>query len=185
MQQVDLLFEAFLKHSGQDFSPEMRKNLALLLRPNKGKHAKQPDVIVGTLVQKEPESDGANPIDLDTWRADAERSERMIEAMAAKLEMLACAVGACPSCWGAEGACKGCGGRGNGGPGAFLPDPACFDTFIIPVLHTIVDPEQIAPPLTTRQRGRARARASPVPEPSPLVTIPDAETFPPLTSTET
>ena len=78
---------------------------------------------------------GRDQIDLTKWRDDAARNERIIEALTDKLDMLACALGACPGCWGSRDPCEACGGHGRGAPGAFLPDPECFDTYVAPVLH--------------------------------------------------
>lgn len=47
-------------------------------------------------------------------------------------EMLACALGACPNCWGMIPDCEDCGGIG--GPGAFNPDPDMFIRFVQPVV---------------------------------------------------
>ncbi|MDO5703896.1 MAG: hypothetical protein Q4G49_02335 [Paracoccus sp. (in: a-proteobacteria)] len=47
-------------------------------------------------------------------------------------EMLACALGACPNCWGSIPDCEECGGAGR--PGAFNPDPDMFARFVQPVI---------------------------------------------------
>lgn len=47
-------------------------------------------------------------------------------------EMLACALGACPNCWGTIPDCEDCGGIGH--PGAFNPDPDMFARFVRPVI---------------------------------------------------
>lgn len=51
-------------------------------------------------------------------------------------EMLACALGACPNCWGNIPDCEDCGGIGK--PGAFNPDRACFDRFVLPVITRVM-----------------------------------------------
>lgn len=48
---------------------------------------------------------------------------------------LACALGACPNCWGAIPDCEDCGGRGK--PGAFRPDPEYFARFVQPVIDAM------------------------------------------------
>lgn len=111
-------------------------------------------------------------IDLRNWQQEAERNERIIEALSAKLEMLACAVGACPSCWGADGDCDGCGGHNKGGPGTFLPDPDCFDSFVAPVLREMV-------------AHNSPSRRAPQAKPSSRMTPPHAEPLPSQTETET
>jgi hypothetical protein len=90
------------------------------------------------------------------WRARAERSERLIDALLGKLEALACGLGACPSCWGDDADCKECGGVGR--CGAFLPDRRCFELYVVPVLERVRN---------ARQRERqtdpvAKTRASPM-----------------------
>lgn len=52
------------------------------------------------------------------------------------VEMLACALGACPNCWGNIPDCEDCGGIGK--PGAFNPDRACFDRFVLPVIARVM-----------------------------------------------
>ena len=93
----------------------------------------------------------SDQIDLAAWRDEAERNERIIEALTDKLDMLACALGACPGCWGSDDPCTACGGHGRGGPGAFLPDPECFDAFVTPVLHLMAGP-------SARHRTGARSQ---------------------------
>lgn len=51
-------------------------------------------------------------------------------------EMLACALGACPNCWGTILDCEDCGGIGT--PGAFNPDRSCFDHFVLPVITRVL-----------------------------------------------
>lgn len=51
-------------------------------------------------------------------------------------EMLAHAVGACSNCWGACPDCEDCGGIGR--PGAFDPDRAAFDRYVLPVLTRVM-----------------------------------------------
>lgn len=51
-------------------------------------------------------------------------------------EMLACALGACPNCWGTIPDCEDCGGIGT--PGAFNPDRSCFDHFVLPVITRVL-----------------------------------------------
>lgn len=51
-------------------------------------------------------------------------------------EMLACALGACPNCWGTISDCEDCGGIGT--PGAFNPDRSCFDHFVLPVITRVL-----------------------------------------------
>lgn len=105
-------------------------------------------------------------IDLDAWREEAARSEKVIESMSAQLDMLACALGACPSCWGDSEDCEDCGGQGAGSPGTFLPDPDCFRALIVPVLEVMVDQGN------RRRRPRRRARRRPSPHVSDKVAHP-------------
>ena len=57
------------------------------------------------------------------------------DALHRQLELLACALGACPDCWGADPDCTECGGIGR--PGAFLPDERLFRHFVLPVLRRL------------------------------------------------
>lgn len=83
------------------------------------------------------EGEPAGAENVDALSARAERSERLAEASMAKIEMLACAIGACPACWGSDPKCRDCEGRGA--PGGLLPDPQCFQTFVAPVLRRLAD----------------------------------------------
>ena len=53
------------------------------------------------------------------------------EAMQARLDALAEALGAC-YCWGEDETCRGC--HGKGVPGALPADPDRFDEFVLPLL---------------------------------------------------
>ncbi|MDO5631919.1 MAG: hypothetical protein Q4G22_08780 [Paracoccus sp. (in: a-proteobacteria)] len=63
-------------------------------------------------------------------------------------EMLACALGACPNCWGTIPDCEDCGGVGQ--PGAFNPDPAMFARFVRPIIDRMA---WLASDRGTRQRS--------------------------------
>ena len=58
------------------------------------------------------------------------------EALAAHTEMLACALGACPECFGMDPDCTRCAGEGR--PGFFLPDELCFQRYVLPVIKRIL-----------------------------------------------
>lgn len=92
-----------------------------------------------------------------------QRSEKIKAALMAKIEMLACALGACPSCWGHDPGCEDCGG--NGAPGDLVPDPQCFETFVAPLLDQLEDPPgpALGPNPSARLRPRPRPRPSKVP----------------------
>ncbi len=96
--------------------------------------------------------DGAPLADHDrpTWAA-FRRLEQENRLLVDHVEMLACALGACPNCWGSIEDCEDCGGIGH--PGAFAPDRACFDQFVLPVI--------------VRVMGRADGRGDPVSRPGP------------------
>ena len=88
------------------------------------------------------------------------RSERVNAALVAKIEMLACALGACPTCWGNEENCADC--EGDGLPGSMLPDPQCFERFVAPLFDQLEDPSSVeAMPPARKPR---RARPQPLPE---------------------
>lgn len=64
------------------------------------------------------------------------RLERENALLIDHAEMLACALGACPNCWGMIPDCEDCGGIGK--PGAFDPDRICFDHFVLPVITRVL-----------------------------------------------
>ncbi|OUD08325.1 hypothetical protein BVC71_14230 [Marivivens niveibacter] len=66
--------------------------------------------------------------------------QRQIRRMEEHSEMLACALGACPACWGSDPDCRQCAGEGS--PGFFLPDEACFDRFVLPVIRKLTQTER-------------------------------------------
>lgn len=80
---------------------------------------------------------------------------RQVSSMAEHAEMLACALGACPECWGGDPDCRQCTGAGT--PGFFLPDEDCFEHFVQPVLDRR---ERIAP-----RRLRPGFRPAPIANP--------------------
>lgn len=69
-------------------------------------------------------------------RAGLHRLERENALLIDHAEMLACALGACPNCWGTIPDCEDC--HGVGKPGAFNPDRSCFDHFVLPVIIRIL-----------------------------------------------
>lgn len=79
--------------------------------------------------------------DRPTWTA-FRRLERENQLLIDHAEMLACALGACPNCWGRIADCEDC--RGGGRPGAYAPDRACFDHFVLPVIARVMGPEMTA-----------------------------------------
>jgi hypothetical protein len=80
-----------------------------------------------THVQSIPDRPSANGM-----QQRLKQSERLNNVLLRKLEILACALGACPTCWGEDPDCEDCGGLGK--CGAFLPDRHCFDAYVRPVL---------------------------------------------------
>ena len=70
-----------------------------------------------------------------SWAA-FRRLEQENQLLVDQLEMLACALGACPNCWGGIEDCEDCGGVGR--PGAFAPDRRCFDQFVLPVIVRVM-----------------------------------------------
>lgn len=85
--------------------------------------------------------------DRPTWSA-LRRLERENQLLVDHVEKLACAVGACPNCWGTIPDCEDCGGIGS--PGAFNPDRACFDQFVLPVIARVMEPREDEPDLRSR-----------------------------------
>lgn len=73
--------------------------------------------------------------DRPTWES-FRRIERENRLLIDHAEMLACALGACPNCWGNIPDCEECGGLGV--PGAYQPDRSCFDHFVLPVIIRVM-----------------------------------------------
>lgn len=73
--------------------------------------------------------------DRPTWES-FRRLERENRLLIDHAEMLACALGACPNCWGGIPDCEECGGLGI--PGAYQPDRSCFDHFVLPVIIRVM-----------------------------------------------
>lgn len=65
-----------------------------------------------------------------------DRLERENRLLIDQMERLACAVGACPNCWGSIPDCEDCGGIGK--PGAYNPDHDCFIRFVLPVIARLM-----------------------------------------------
>lgn len=83
-------------------------------------------------------SGGGAPLadpDRPSWAA-FRRLEQENRLLVDHVEMLACALGACPNCWGGIEDCEDCGGVGL--PGAFAPDRHCFDRFVLPVIVRVM-----------------------------------------------
>ncbi len=108
------------------------------------------------------------------------RSEKINAALVAKIEMLACALGACPSCWGHEPGCEDCGG--DGAPGGMVPDPQCFETFVAPLLDQLEEPP--GPKLVPAVVDRARPDRRPKRAPSTAPAVTDAKDVTPTKETE-
>jgi hypothetical protein len=94
--------------------------------------------LIGTRTRKAPKTKPKPEPDVRLAKR-VKSSERLAKAAIAKIEILACAIGACPACWGDDPDCKDC--EGEGIPGSFLPDPDCFQTYVVPVLNRL-DQEQ-------------------------------------------
>lgn len=106
--------------------------------------------------RSEPEAPLPGP-DRPTWAA-FQRLERENQLLIDHAEMLACALGACPNCWGTIADCEDCGGVGA--PGAFAPDRSCFDHFVLPVIARVMG-EDVLPVNTQIRSATARGRDHP------------------------
>lgn len=71
-----------------------------------------------------------------------------LDAAYGLLDDLAAALGACPACFGADGACRWC--RGRGAPGFTAPEPDLFNRLVRPavVLFARLN-RRVAPTVTT------------------------------------
>jgi len=74
------------------------------------------------------------------FTVDRKYSQKVSDAAIQKLSVIACALGACPVCWGEDSNCEEC--EGVGGCGAFLPDTECFNVYVHPVLNTLLEHEE-------------------------------------------
>lgn len=92
-------------------------------------------LVAQQLAPQQTSSEPPSDADRKSWRERAHRSERLARASLGKLEVLACALGACPECWGEDAGCAYCHGRGCSGH--FLPDMTCFATYVTPVLRSL------------------------------------------------
>src|SRR5438128_12681744 len=63
-------------------------------------------------------------------REAVERLRFERERLAERNDLLARALGACPSCWGEDTGCRLC--RGRGKPGSWFPDDDAFGQFVVP-----------------------------------------------------
>lgn len=73
--------------------------------------------------------------DRPSWQA-YRRLEQENQLLVDHAEMMACALGACPNCWGTIADCEDCGGIGK--PGAYAPDRQCFNEFVLPVIARVM-----------------------------------------------
>ena len=78
---------------------------------------------------------------MNEFRGRRKKQPDITDALMGKLETIACALGACPLCWGDDADCKECGGVG--GCGTFLPDMDCFDVYVRPVLNVLMEQEKM------------------------------------------
>lgn len=92
-----------------------------------------------------------------SWAA-FRRLEQENQLLIDHVEMLACALGACPNCWGGIEDCEDCGGVGR--PGAFAPDRGCFDRFVLPVIIRVMGHDVPINALSSRP-GPCRDRDNP------------------------
>ena len=70
---------------------------------------------------------------LERLRAQHERLRAAYVSVRERDEALAAALGACPACWGERPSCRYC--RGEGSPGAFMPDWELFSRYIMPAVR--------------------------------------------------
>jgi hypothetical protein len=91
-------------------------------------------------------------------RETVERVYAELEALRARNDALAAALGACFLCFGTDPLCQECGGRGI--PGSRPPEPAAYRDFVVPALQRVrmiqADPVRRplgAPPSAGAMRG--------------------------------
>ena len=72
----------------------------------------------------------------EAWRDHLAGLTAELETARERLDELAAALGACPSCIGSDPGCRWC--RGRGRPGFTTPDPAGFERLVLPAVHVHV-----------------------------------------------
>ncbi|MEC9199211.1 MAG: hypothetical protein VX974_16535 [Pseudomonadota bacterium] len=140
-----------LESSGQspDAEDSIRDTLGLLQRMQEMRQA------LSESARAETQADHQGPALEPRAKALIRSLGRQVSSMAQHAEMLACALGACPDCWGGNPDCRQCTGAGR--PGFFLPDEECFQHFVQPVLDRRAR--------TGPRRMRAGFRPTPRPNP--------------------
>jgi hypothetical protein len=87
-----------------------------------------------------------------------------LETLRARLDDLAHALGACPTCWGGEAQCRNC--RGRGQPGFAIPDRPLFTRLIVPGLRTMRAYEAIQRAATAEASRTPKRNQNPESEPA-------------------
>jgi len=87
------------------------------------------------LMRAQHQASAAEPAEevLRRLREQHERLRTAYVSLKGRSEQLAAAAGACPNCWGEKSACRYC--RGEGTPGAFMPDWELFAQYIMPAVR--------------------------------------------------
>ena len=91
--------------------------------------------LVAELMRARSQSPPAEPLEgtLERLRAQHERLRSAYLSLRGRDEQVAAALGACASCWGEKPTCRYC--RGEGAPGAFMPDWELFALFVMPAVR--------------------------------------------------
>jgi hypothetical protein len=76
-------------------------------------------------------------------RAHYERLKDENAVLRERNDCLAAALGACPRCWGEAPDCVTC--RGEGTPGAYVPDADAFATYVLPAVRAIQVTRRVKP----------------------------------------
>ena len=106
--------------------------------------------VMGVATTGRSEAGPPLPADDRPMNETIRRLERENRLLIDHAEMLACALGACPDCWGTIADCADCGGEGK--PGWQSPDPDCFRHFVQPVVERMMA-ERAVEDLLERCRG--------------------------------
>jgi hypothetical protein len=83
----------------------------------------------------EPDDELVAQADLEELLAQSRIVEAEVQALRARNDVLAAALGACHLCWGEDFGCGSC--RGRGSPGARRPEPVSFRRYVTPALRRL------------------------------------------------
>jgi hypothetical protein len=118
--------DALLDELGQD-DPNLARVMKALAEARASRQQERPVIDVTPQLADETEREMAR------FRAQVDEAMAELNGLREKLDLLACALGACCLCWGQDNGCRIC--RGRGGPGFSRPDEAMFREYVLPAIR--------------------------------------------------